>query len=308
VSQSKAHPQIAPAHRNGAPVAFISLLRPSQWIKNAFVFAPAFFSGAFHQPSKILLAGVVFASFCCAASAAYILNDIFDRNRDAAHPSKRLRPISSGAVAVAHAAWLCAALVAGAIGLAALVSLPVLGWIGAYLFLNVAYSVRLKHIVIVDVFCIALGFVIRVAAGAAAVAVVPSAWIILATFLLALFLALAKRRQELALLAADNAKHRPVLESYSVQLADQLIAIVTPATALTYVLYTLDPTTIERFGAPSLYLTALPVIFGIFRYMYLVHQRSEGGAPAETLLRDRPLVIAIVVWIVSFAVLIYTDA
>jgi len=171
--------------------------------------------------------------------------------------------------------------------------------------LNVLYSLNLKHIVILDVFTIATGFVLRVFAGGAAIAVDPSSWLIMATFLLSLFLGLAKRRQELVVMQGVATAHRPVLEHYTIPLVDILIAVVTPATIITYLLYTLDPETVARFHVGDLYLTGGFVVFAIFRYLYLIHRADLGGAPTQLVITDRPLRTAILTWGVVFAVIVY---
>ena len=285
------------------PVLFRAI-RPLEWIKNVFVMAPLFFSGQGKDVDKLFWVGVVVLAFCCVSSAIYLFNDINDRKLDRLHPRKKNRPIASGELSVGLATTVAAILACTGLLLVGFQPL-VLVLLSAYGFINVSYSLWLKHIVIVDIFCIAVGFVLRVFAGGAAVGVSPSSWLILATFLLSLFLALAKRRHEILISEASSSTHRPVLDQYNLKLVDELISVVTPVTLMTYVLYTLDPSTISRFNAKLLYLTSVFVVFGIFRYLYLIHRMYLGGAPVELLTRDMPLFLAIVCWIVSFVLIVY---
>lgn len=279
--------------------------RPHEWIKNAFVFAPLFFAGSIADPTKISLAAIVFAAFCAVSSAAYLINDVADRHRDRRHPVKRFRPIASGRISLRSA--VATAVVLTLLGLAA--AYWVQPWCGLILFgyvgLNLAYSWWMKHVVILDVFAIAAGFVLRVMAGGVATAIEPTAWLFTATFLLALFLALAKRRHELGLLREARVRHRPVLNDYSLDLVDALISVVTPLTVITYLLYTLDPQTQHRFNSTLLYSTGIFVTFGIFRYLYLVHRRDQGGSPARLVVKDVPLAVAVAAWIAAFSIIIY---
>jgi 4-hydroxybenzoate polyprenyltransferase len=174
-----------------------------------------------------------------------------------------------------------------------------------YFFFNIAYSFFLKNIVIVDVFCVSFGFVLRVLAGGLAVNVEPSSWLIIATFLLSLFLALGKRRHELVVLKDSSDNHRQVLYHYTPRLVDQLISVVTPVTLITYLLYTLDPDTIARFNSKILFSTGIFVIFGIFRYLYLIHRKDLGGSPTRLVLKDLPLFAAILGWILTFGLIVY---
>lgn len=279
-------------------------MRPLEWIKNIFVFAPIFFSGGAEHFDKLLLVGLVFIAFCAMSSAVYIFNDIRDRDFDRTHPAKQDRPIASGALPVGLAAAVAASLAIFSL-IIVHSSPPVFGVLLAYAGMNVLYSLILKHVVILDVFTIAAGFVLRVFAGGLIVQVEPSSWLIMATFLLSLFLALAKRRHELLLMKQIANSHRPVLEQYSVTLVDILTAVVTPVTLITYILYTLDGTTMARFHSSKLYLTSGFVVFGIFRYLYLIHQKDLGGSPAKLVVKDTPLRTAILAWVITFAVIVY---
>jgi len=279
-------------------------MRPADWTKNVFVFAPLFFSGQAVQVNKLQLTILVFLAFSAMSSAVYLFNDINDREFDRLHPQKKSRPIASGALTVRLAGASAMALAIISLGLVSF-SPFVVAFVLAYGALNIAYSLWLKHVVIGDVFCIGLGFVFRVFGGGLAIDVAPSSWLILATFLLSLFLALAKRRHELLIMETTASTHRPVLEQYSLKLVDELISVVTPVTLITYLLYALDAGTIARFHSNWLYFTSIFVVFGIFRYLYLVHRMNLGGSPIQLLMQDLPLSLAIVGWVVTFFLIVY---
>lgn len=267
-------------------------VRPNQWTKNLAVFAALVF--AFGDRTQSLAAGALlrvvetFLIFCATSSAIYLLNDIADRERDRAHPLKRHRPIAAGTVSV-HAAAVLAVVLSGTAVLAAVtLSRPLAIIILAYLCLQVAYSLLLKHAALVDVIVIAFGFVFRAAAGGVVLHVTISAWFLLCAFLLALFLALCKRRHEKNLMDS-SADSRPSLHRYEMKLLDQLIAIVSAAVIVCYSIYTLWPDTTRKFGTSGLALTIPFVIFGIFRYLDLVYRKEGGGRPEKVLLSDLPL-------------------
>jgi 4-hydroxybenzoate polyprenyltransferase len=246
-----------------------------------------------------------FAALCLAASATYLFNDVRDRESDRAHPTKCQRAIASGLVAPSVA--LPAALVAAAagIGIAFKINrttgLVVLG----YLALTTLYSLVLKHLVILDVLAVAGGFVLRVIVGAEAINVWFSSWLVLCTFLVALFLGFGKRRHELVLLEGNANTHRPILGEYSPHFLDMMMAVVTAATVMSYVLYTMDAETLARFHGRRLIYTSVFVLYGIFRYLYLIHQKSAGGNPVDLLYRDRSLLVAVSLWVVSVIALRY---
>ncbi len=279
-------------------------LRPADWIKNVFVGAPLFFSGQATDFEKVSLTGIVALAFCAMSSAVYLLNDICDRKRDRLHPTKCLRPIASGTLAVEVAGTAILILAIVSVGLASF-SWKVVGVLGCYGLINIAYSLWMKQLVVVDVMSIALGFVFRVYGGGFAIGVLPSSWLVVATFLLSLFLALAKRRHELLLIGKEASVHRPVLEQYSIKLVDELISVITPVTLLTYIMYTLDSVTVVRFHSDHLFLTSLFVIIGIFRYLYLIHKVKLGGSPTELVVKDVPLLLSIIGWILSFVLIVY---
>ena len=287
-------------------------LRPAQWSKNLLVFAGLFFGAAdrrsglhFFDTVAVLDAISAFVVFCVLSGVVYLVNDIDDRESDRQHPLKAQRPIASGALAVPIAAGMACALGAG--GLAAAYAIgPAFGEVAAaYLVLQIMYSFSLKRIVIIDVLTIAVGFVLRAVGGAVAVHVEISHWLLVCTILLALFIALAKRRQEIVLLADGATNHRPILGEYSPYLLDQMISVVTASTLISYVFYTISPETQAKFGTAWLGLTIPFPLYGIFRYLYLVHQREGGGSPAELLLTDRPLLACVALWALTVALIIY---
>jgi 4-hydroxybenzoate polyprenyltransferase len=254
----------------------------------------------------VLLATATFAIFCALSGTVYLFNDIADRDADLEHPLKRTRPVASGALSV-RAALVAAGFlgVAGVEG--ALLIRPELGVAaGAYLVLLLMYSAALKHVVIIDVLAIAGGFVLRAVAGALAVGVPIGQWLLVCTTLLALFLVLSKRRHELTLLSEGATGHRRILQEYSPHLLDQMIAVVTASTLVAYCVYATSVDTAERLGSSRLGLTIPFVLYGIFRYLYLVHQKRGGGNPSAMLLTDRPLLACVALWVVSVVIILYT--
>src|SRR5437870_1467924 len=280
-------------------------LRPVQWTKNLLVFAGLLFGQRLLEPRAVGAAAAAFVIFCALSGVVYLINDIADRDSDRQHPLKSRRPIASGAVPTRAAA--IAVLVLGTGTIAASFALGVLFAAVAisYVLLLALYSGLLKHIVIIDVLTVAIGFVLRAVAGAVAVNVQISHWLLVCTILLALFIALAKRRHELVLLADGATSHRPILGEYSPYLLDQMIAVVTASTLVGYIFYTISPETELKFGTPWLGLTIPFPLYGIFRYLYLVHRREGGGSPAELLLTDRPLLVCVALWTLAVALIIY---
>lgn len=281
-------------------------LRPEQWTKNLFVFAGVLFGGHLLDVPAMLRAVAAFGVFCALSGVVYIFNDLADRTADQQHPLKRLRPIASGRLSPSTAA--IAAIILGLVSLAAAVLLsPMFAVLSAtYVALLVLYSIVLKHLVIIDALTIAAGFVLRAAAGAVAVFVPISHWLLVCTTLLALFLVLSKRRHELTLLADGAMTHRPILEEYSPYLLDQMIAVVTASTLVAYSVYSTSTETAERLNTTRLGLTIPFVLYGIFRYLYLVHQKRAGGSPADLLLTDRPLLACVGLWALSVALILYS--
>ena len=282
-------------------------LRPAQWSKNVFVLAPAAFAGGLTVPATIAAAVVALAAFCAAASAVYLFNDLRDREQDRRHPRKRLRPVASGALGAAPASVVAAVLAAVALGAAWTLNSRTVQLVAAYLVVNLCYSLWLKRIVIVDVMVLSSGFVIRVLAGAAAVGVAVSAWLVLCTVFLALFLGFSKRRHELVLLVGEAGEQRSVLNHYSPTFLDQMMNVVTASTLLSYALYTTADETVARFGAYSLVWTVPFVLFGIFRYLYLIHQAENPKQrnPTELLLFDPPFLINMGLYGLAVVLIVY---
>jgi 4-hydroxybenzoate polyprenyltransferase len=291
----------------GSPIVPVLIsLRPEQWTKNLFVFAGLLFDGRLRELEAVLLAAAAFVTFCALSSAVYLFNDVMDREADRRHPLKRMRPIAAGQLSVGTAVVCATVLAAGALGLAFAVNSLFAATAAAYLTLLLLYSATLKHVVIVDVLTISAGFVLRAVAGAVAVMVPISHWLLVCTTLLALFLGLSKRRHELTLLAEGAVVHRPILEEYSPYLLDQMIAVVTASTLIAYTFYATSAETADKLGTTRLGLTVPFVLYGIFRYLYLVHQKRVGGSPASLLIADRPLLACVALWALSVVLLLYS--
>jgi len=293
--------------------ALVRLLRPHQWIKNAFVLVGLVFGHGWTDASLIGASLAVFAAFCLASSAVYVGNDIMDRDADRAHPGKRNRPIANGAVGV-PAAWLfCGALAASALLAAGLISDAALAIVACYLVLNAAYSAGLKHVAILDVVLIAAGFMLRILAGTSGIGIEPSKWLLFVGLMLTLFLGFAKRRAELTALegragdAADDAPgvaQRPVLERYSTPMLDRMVATTAVGAAAGYGLYTVAPDTVLLHGTNGLILTLPFVVYGLFRYLFLVHRRGGGADPAWELLHDPHLIAATLAWFAATCIVL----
>jgi 4-hydroxybenzoate polyprenyltransferase len=295
-----AAPEIVELPQRRSPVrAALVAMRPRQWSKNLLVFAGLVFAAKLGDASRWVEALAAFAAYCAISSAAYLVNDVRDREDDRLHPVKRARPIARGELSVRAALGLATALAAVALALAAALGPVSVAFLLAFAALQAGYTLALKHIVLLDVLAIGALFVIRAAAGAAAVDVRISPWLLLCTALLALFLALAKRRGELVLVGARQAPGRPVLEGYSLELVDQLVAIVASSTVLAYSVYTLTAR-----DSKALLATVPFVIFGVFRYLLLVHRDDVGEEPEQVLLTDVPIILAVAGWIVSAAAIL----
>jgi 4-hydroxybenzoate polyprenyltransferase len=301
-------PRTAP--RTGTParppaLSLLVSLRPHQWTKNLIIFAALIFGHRLGEPEAVASAMGAFVVFCALAGVVYLVNDVVDREADRQHPDKARRPIAAGDLAPRAA--LIAAGVMGTVALAGAF------WMGRsfgvvaaiYVGLLALYSGPLKRIVIVDVLTIAVGFVLRAVAGAVAVDVPISHWLLVLTLMLALFLGFSKRRHELVSLAAQASEHRASLGDYSAQLLDQMIAIVAAATLVAYVMYTVSPETVAKFGSGQLGLTLPFPAYGIFRYLYLVYRLDGGGSPSEALVTDRPLLACVALWGLAVIGLIY---
>lgn len=288
-----------------AAASLLVSLRPDQWTKNLIVFAALIFSRQLLDPAALALASAAFLIFCALSGAVYLINDVSDREADRQHPTKQRRPIASGALSPAVALTSAAVLSVG--GLASAIWLkPLFGLTAAaYLTLFVLYTRWLKHLVVLDVMSIAVGFVLRAVSGGVVIGVKVSDWLLVCTLLGALFLGLAKRRHEITLLAGKAKGHRRILEEYDPYLLDQMIAVVAAATLVAYVIYCVSPETHAYFGTDLLVLTTPFPIYGLFRYLYLVHKKQGGGSPSDMLLQDRALQGCVAMWGIAVAVIIY---
>lgn len=283
----------------------IRAMRVRQWVKNLLVFAALAFSENLFSLDLIYKSVFCFLSFCLIASSVYLVNDIFDREKDMLHPEKKKRPIAAGRVQPWEAQVLALALFLAGFAIAWKLNWDVFLILSAYFIINFLYSFWLKNVAIIDVFVVSLGFVFRVAAGGEAIKVEISAWIILCTILGSLFLSFAKRRQELELKGEDAVRHRKSLAEYSPYFLDQMISVTTASTVMAYSLWTMWPSVVEKFHTNHLPWTIPFVCYGIFRYLYLVHQKGEGGDPTQLFLRDKPLLINILLWLVSVMSILY---
>ncbi len=286
-------------------LAVIKSLRPHQWIKNFLLFAGIVFSHRMLVLVLLAKALAAFGIFCLITGAIYIINDLIDLKNDQQHPLKRQRPIASGRIPIRVARYLAAALLAlgliFAYWLNTKFALVCLG----YAILMICYSAHLKKIAILDVIIIALGFVLRAVAGTVAIEVPASPWLLVCTLFLSLFLVLAKRRHEVMLLGKDANHHRQSLSHYSPHLLDQMISGATGVTLIAYAMYTLAPQTVAQVGSSAMITTIPFVIFGIFRYLYLVYENNLGGAPETAVISDRPLVIDVVLWMLVVVLILY---
>lgn len=280
-------------------------LRPKQWVKNLFVFAAIVFSQHLHDFYLLFRTLLAFTIFCALAGSQYILNDITDQEKDKSHPQKKNRPIASGKLDPKYARDVAYKIAAGALAMSLVMGAEFCIVAAAYFLLSLAYSWKLKKVVILDVMAIAIGFVFRVVAGAVVIDVEFSSWILICTFLLALFLGLNKRRHELTLLEEHAEEHRSILKEYSPYLLDQMIGVVTASTLMAYSLYTMSAETIAKFHTRYLNLTIPFVLYGIFRYLYLVHKKEEGGDPTTLMLSDVPLIVNTILWLMSFELIVF---
>jgi 4-hydroxybenzoate polyprenyltransferase len=288
----------------GLVVAVLASLRPRQWAKNLFVFAGVIFSQQLFT-SQAWRAVAAFALFCALSGAIYLLNDVADAEKDRLHPIKRRRPVASGALSPGLALQIGLVLLGASVVASFVLGIP-FGLVAVgYGALLTLYSVWLKHLVILDVLTVAMGFVLRAVAGAVAVGADISGWLLICTVLIALFLALGKRRHEYLTLKGSAAAHRPILADYSEGFIDQMIAVVTASAVTAYALYTMSPETVAKFHTRLLPLTLPFVLYGIFRYLYLLYRRELGGNPSDLVLSDRALLVNTTLWMAAVLVLIY---
>lgn len=282
---------------------YLKLVRPQQWVKNSFVLPGLVFGHALGQPDKVVAALIATAAFCLMSSAVYAMNDCFDRERDREHPDKRSRPIASGAVGVRAAILFGVLLAACALVLGACASPLVAAILAAYAFINLCYSLGLKRIPVVDVFIIAAGFMLRLLAGTLGIGIEPSRWLLFCGFLVTLFLGFAKRRAELIRLGEDAGQHRPVLDAYTETFLDAAVLVCATGMVLAYGLYTVSAQTMAQHGT-DLALTLPFVLFGTFRFLFLLRHRGGGGDPTGELLGDPWLLGSAAGWIATVVLLI----
>lgn len=280
-------------------------LRPKQWTKNLFMFAGLLFSKNIFNPPLLFKVTGAFFIFCLLAGSIYILNDLADLEEDRRHPLKRLRPIASGRLKPIQATAALMIFVIFSLTLSYRLSFSFFMVTVSYLLLQVAYSFWLKHIVILDVLVVAGGFFLRVIAGAVVAEVEMSSWLFICTIFLSLFLTLSKRRYDLAEIGAKAQEHRKVLGEYSSHLLDQMISMITASTLVAYALYTMSEETVKKFGTKNLIFTIPFVLYGIFRYLYLIYQKGKGGNPENILITDMPIMVDIVLWVVAIGLILY---
>jgi 4-hydroxybenzoate polyprenyltransferase len=286
--------------------AIIRLLRPLQWLKNGFVFTPLIFSKHLFEKEYNNKALLAFIAFCFASSLIYIINDIIDKEADKLHPEKNKRPIASGEISVSFAIGIAVIFGAASLFIAQLLPIQFLYTILIYFAIQIAYSFSLKHIVILDLFIIATGFMLRMFGGALAIQVVISHWIVITTLFLSLFLAASKRRAELVMIRRQNIEtKRRVLQEYSIPFLDSLLIITSTGMAISYSLYTMAERTISMFGSEYLIFTTIFVLFGIFRYLFLVIVKEEGENPTAILTKDAPTAINLFLWMITCVTIIY---
>lgn len=280
--------------------AYISMLRPRHWIKNLFLFAALLFSKNIDKPNFVLSAFHAFLCFCIASSAVYVFNDMYDIEKDRKHPRKRKRPLAAGTVSREEAQILITIMFPAAAALSFMLSYSFGLIVTAYLANNLLYTLYVKNLVILDVMSIALGFILRVSGGAVAIGVAISPWLILCTFLLALFLGFSKRRNELLEFREDAKDHRRILEYYTLEFIDGALSVATTSTLISYSLYTF-----YDGGSKRLMATIPFVLYGILRYQYIIYKKKTGESPEEIVLTDKPLLMDILLWILTSIILLY---
>lgn len=287
--------------------SIIKLMRPTQWIKNGFVFMPLVFSARMSSIDDLYSTIVMLIVFCLVSSTTYIFNDYMDMDRDRSHPVKKKRPLASGAVTPVQAGIAATALLVTSGGLMVLMGYNWKGYapVVAYLVLQALYCLILKNVVILDVFALSSGFILRVLAGAGAIDVHVSSWLLLCTFSVSILLALGKRRHEVLILGEKACQHRPVLDHYSVSLLDQLLQLVATSTFIFYCLYCVRGNPELGIDSGMLVLTIPLVTYGIFRYMWLIYHKKDGGSPTALLLTDPPLLACATIWLMTCIVIIY---
>jgi len=285
--------------------ALLKLMRPHQYIKNLFIFLPLFFALQITNLELLTNVFIAFVAFSLSASAIYTLNDYYDIEEDRQHPKKKNRPLASGAISKPQSIVIMAVLAICGFTLMATLSIKAVGILAAYVVMNIAYSFYLKHIAILDVTIIAIGFVLRLFVGSAVTGIQLSMWIVIMTFLLALFMALAKRRDDVLIFLETGKKMRKVIDGYNLQFLDTAMAIMASVVIVAYTIYTTSAEVVERFHSQYLYLTALFVILGIMRYLQIAFVHLDSGSPTKIVLKDRFMQATILAWIISFTWILY---
>ena len=281
------------------------LARPTQWLKNGVLFAPLVFAGEMRNTVKIELAFLAVIIFCILSSAIYTFNDLIDRDNDRKHPLKKTRPLASGTVSTGTAVAMILLLTGCGLAAAWFINLNFFITALAFIGLNLVYTLALKNIVILDAMSVGLSFVLRAFAGAMAIAVPASTWLLINTLLLALFLSFGKRRHELVMLEEGATAHRKILGHYSPYLLDQMIGVTTASVVVMYMFYTFSPEISEKLGTHNLYLTIPFVVYGIFRYLYLIHKKEKGGSPTRVLITDIPILVTVILWLLTSILILY---
>jgi len=287
---------------------FIKLIRPRQWIKNFFCFAPILFAGQLLNQELFTKNIIAFFAFCGVSSCVYIINDIIDKEADKVHKKKRFRPIASGEVSVKQAFILLIAVIVVTIFITSFTNLYFIITVSIYFLINILYSVKVKHIVILDVFFISLGFMLRVIGGGAAIQVSLSSWMILTAIFISLFLAISKRRAELSQIEQENLDlQRKVLNYYGIDFTNQMNTIAATGTIICYALYTVSEKAVSTFHTENLIYTTPFVIYGIFRYLYLIHKKNLGESPTQIVTKDIPIMLNTLAWLIVSIFIIYKD-
>ncbi len=284
---------------------YVKLIRPSHWVKNTFVFAPAIFSLKLLNSKELFSNVLAFLFFCAGASAVYVFNDIHDRESDRNHPIKKNRPIAAERISVRSAWILFTFLLLVAVGLSYPINSYVAAITASYVVMNLFYTLYLKELVVIDVMIIATGFVLRIVAGSFATNVYLSNWMLLTTFSISLFIGFAKRRHEIVSLGENASDHRKVLSLYNERFVDEMITVTVATTIIFYSLYTIDPAVVAKFGTANLVYTVPWVIYGLFRYLYIIYVKSEGGDPVEIVIKDWGIISSVLAWFVSVMLFLY---
>ncbi|HRP55560.1 decaprenyl-phosphate phosphoribosyltransferase [Agriterribacter sp.] len=284
---------------------YLKLLRPKDWAKNLFLYIPLFFAGEIFNWLKVLQVFEGFIAFCCIASSIYIINDYADKEDDKKHPEKRNRPIASGAVSTGTALTIFTILTIAGFFLAYFISTKFFSLLGIYFFLNIGYSFGLKNIPILDIFIIAIGFPLRIRSGGSIANVDVTVWLNIMIFLLALFMAAGKRRDDVLLKITSGDDMRKAVKGYTLDFLNALLALISSVMIVSYFMYTVSQNVIERHGTSRLYLTSLFVMAGIMRYLQIIYVNADSGSPTKILYKDRFIQISLVLWMVSFYVILY---